>query len=247
MKEELLKIAQESLSSDEVNQIVKEKFHKALGDAIEDAFRWGDVKHALKDKVKEAMVPYIEKYDFSSYLPKLDSVLTELVNSDTCMGNKQILENFKDLMTEPEQKEIKVTDLFKAWIKQCNKDIDTDDLEIDYDDGVSYSCVDCEMRVEELDKPSWSSCQRAIITFENEHDEKLNIEIPISKWVWDSGKEEPYTLSISNDVRISSLRRLNPFQVLLLRLERAQTAIVIDKDYEDDYIYPEKEPEASFN
>mgnify|MGYP006972691421 FL=1 len=247
MKEELLKIAQESLSSDEVNQIVKEKFHKALENAIEDAFRWGDAKKAIEKKVKEVMVPYIENHDFSEYLPKLDSVLAELVNSDTCMGNKQILENFKDLMTEPEQKEIKVTDLFKAWIKQCNKDIDTDDLEIDYDDGVSYSCVDCEMRVEELDKPSWSSRQRAAITFENEHDEKLNIEILISKWVWDSGKEEPYTLLISNDVMISSLRRLNEFQILLLRLERAQTAIVIDKDAAYDEIYPEAEPEASFS
>ena len=247
MKDELLKIAQESLSSDEVNQIVKEKFMQALGSAIEDVFKWGDAKGALKKKVTEVMVPYIEKYDFSAYLPKLDSVLTELVNSDTCIGNKQILENFKDLMTEPEQKEIKVTDLFKAWIKQCNKDIDTDDLEICYDDGVSYSCVDCEMRVEELDKPSWSSCQRAIITFENEHDEKLNIEIPVSKWVWDSGKEEPYTLSISNDVRISSLRRLDEFQILLLRLERAQTAIIIDNEYEEDWIYPEAEPEASFH
>lgn len=247
MKEELLKIAQESLSSDEAEQIVKQKFMKALGNAIEDAFRWGDAKDALKKKITEVMVPYIEKYDFSSYLPKLDSVLTELINSDTCIGNKQILENFKDLMTEPEQKEIKVTDLFKAWIKQCNKDIDTDDLEIDYDDGVHYSCVDCEMRVEELDRLSWSSVQRAVITFENEHDEKLNIEIPISKWVWDNGKEEPYTLSISNDVRISSLRTLNEFQILLLRLERAQTEIVIDKDYETDWIYPEAEPEASFS
>ncbi len=249
MKEELLKIAQESLSSDEVNQIVKEKFMQALGSAIENAFKWGDVKNAIEKKVTEVMVPYIEKCDFSEYMPKLDSVLTELVNSDTCIGNKHILENFKDLMMEPEQKEIKVTDLFKAWIKQCNKNIDTDDLEICYDDGISYSCVDCEMRVEELDKQSWSSCHRAVITFENEHDEKLNIEIPISKckWVWDSGKEEPYTLSISNDVRISSLRRLNEFQILLLRLERAQTAIIVDKDYEADWIYPEAEPEASFS
>ena len=175
MKDELLKIAQESLSSDEVNQIIKEKFMEALGSAIEDTFRWGDAKHALEKKVTEVMVPYIEKYDFSEYLPKLDSVLTELVNSDACMGNKQILENFKDLMTEPEQKEIKVTDLFKAWIKQCNKEIDTDDLEICYEDRVSYSCVECEMMVEKLDKPSWSSYQRAVITFVNVHDEKLII------------------------------------------------------------------------
>ena len=44
-------------------------------------------------------------------------------------------------MIEPEQKEIKVTDLFKAWKNKCERDINTDGLDIDYDDGVSYSCV----------------------------------------------------------------------------------------------------------
>lgn len=247
MKEELLKIAQESLSSDEVTEIVKEKFMKALGSAIEDAFRWGDAKHAIQDKVKEVMVPYIEQYDFSEYLPKLDSVLTEIVNSDFCIGNKKILENFKKLMLEPEQKEIKLTDLFKAWVKQCEKDIDTDGLDIDYDDEVSYQSVDCEMRFELEDKPSWSSSQRAVITFENEHDDKLNVEIPVSKWIWNNGKEEPYTLSVYKDLMISSLRGLSEFDVLLLRLSRAGTAIIIDKEYDDSDIRPEKKPEASFS
>lgn len=247
MKEELLKIAQESLSSDEVTEIVKEKFMKALGSAIEDAFRWGDAKHAIENKVKEVMVPYIENYDFSEYLPKLDSVLTEIVNSDLCIGNKKILENFEKLMLAPEQKEIKLTDLFKAWVKQCEKDIDTNGLDIDYDDGVSYQSVDCEMRFELEDKPSWSSSQRAVITFENEHDEKLNVEIPVSKWIWDSGKEEPYTLSVYKDLMISSLRNLSDFDVLLLRLSRAGTAIIIDKELDYDCIKPEAEPEASFS
>lgn len=247
MKEELLKIAQESLSSDEVSKIVKEKFMNALGGAIEDAFHWGDAKHAIEEKVKEVMVPYIESYDFSEYLPKLDSVLTEIVNSDFCIGNKKVLENFKNLMIEPEQKEIKLTDLFKAWIKQCERDIDTDDLDIDYDDSVSYQSVECEMRFELEDKPSWSSKQRAVITFENEHDENLNVEIPVSKWIWNSRNEEPYTLSVNKDLTISSLRNLSEFEVLLLRLSRAGTAIIIDKEYDDDYIQPEKQPEASFS
>ena len=73
-------------------------------------------------------------------------------------------------MIKPTQKEIKLTDLFKAWIKQCEKDIDTDGLDINYDDGVSYEFVCAEMRFELEDKPSWSSTQRAVITFENEHD-----------------------------------------------------------------------------
>ena len=247
MKEELLKIASESLSSDEVGEIVKEKFMNALENAIENAFRWGDAENAIEKKVKEVMVPYIESYDFSEYLPKLDSVLTEIVNSDFCIGNKKVLENFKNLMIEPTQKEIKLTDLFKAWIKQCEKDIDTDGLCIEYDDAVSYQSVDCEMRFELEDKPSWSSMQRAVITFENEHDEKLNVEILVSKWIWDNGKEEPYTLSAYKDLTISSLRYLSEFEVLLLRLSRAGTAIIIDEEYDDGYIQPEKEPEAEFH
>lgn len=247
MKEELLKIAQESLSSEEVEAIVKEKFMKALGSAIDDAFRWGDAKKALENKVKEVMVPYIESYDFSEYLPKLDSVLTEIVNSDLCIGNKKILENFKELMTEPEQKEIKLTDLFKAWIKQCEHDIDTDGLEVETDDSPHYESVECEMRFELEDKPSWSSSQRAVITFENDHDEKLNVEIPVSKWIWNRFKEEPYTLSVYKDLTISSLRGLSEFEVLLLRLSRAGTAIIIDKEYDSDCIFPDKEPEVSFS
>lgn len=247
MKEELLKIVSESLSSDEVGEIVKEKFMNALENAIENAFRWGDAKNAIEKKVEEVMVPYIESYDFSEYLPKLDSVLTEIVNSDFCIGNKKVLENFKNLMIEPTQKEIKLTDLFKAWIKQCEKDIDTDGLDIEYDDAVSYQSVDCEMRFELEDKPSWSSMQRAVITFENEHDEKLNVEILVSKWIWDNGKEEPYTLSAYKDLTISSLRYLSEFEVLLFRLSRAGTAIIIDEEYDDGYIQPEKEPEAEFH
>ena len=244
MKEELLKIAQESLSSDEVSEIVKEKFKNALASAVEDAFRWGDAKKAIENKVKEVMVPYIENYDFSEYLPKLDSVLTEIVNSDFCMGNKKILENFEKLILAPEQKEIKLTDLFKAWIKQCEKDIDTEDLDINYDDGVSYQCVDCEMRFELEDKPKWSRFQRAVIPFENEHDEKLNVEIPVSKWIESDGA---YTLSVYKDLMISSLASLSEFDVLLLRLSRARVEIIIDKEYDDDCIRPEKEPEVSFS
>ena len=177
----------------------------------------------------------------------MDTVLTEIVNSDNCMADKKILENFKALMIEPEQKEIKVTDLFNQWIKWCENDIDTGDLEIDYDDGVSYQNVDCEMRVEEQDKPSWSDFQRAVIIFENEHDEKLNVEIPISKWLNSTIDDGEYTLDISRDIMLSSLRRLNDFQVLILRLKRAGTKIIIDKEYDDSYIQPEAEPEASFS
>lgn len=120
MKEELLKMAQECLSEEEVKEILKKKFKESIESAIGSAFRWGDAEKALKKKINDVMVPYIEKYDFSEYLPKLDTVLTEIVNSDACIENKKILENFKELSIKQEEKEMEVTDLFDAGL-QCAK------------------------------------------------------------------------------------------------------------------------------
>ena len=57
----------------------------------------------------------------------------------------------------------------------------------------------------------------------------------------------PIVSLIYKNLTISSLRNLSKFEVLLLRLSRAGTAIIIDKEYDDDYIQPVKQPEASFS
>lgn len=51
MKDELLKIAQEVLTEEEVQEIVKEKFKEAFKNAVGEAFRWGDAERALKNKI----------------------------------------------------------------------------------------------------------------------------------------------------------------------------------------------------
>ena len=187
MKEELLKMAQECLSEEEVKEILKKKFKESIESAIESAFRWGKVESALKKKIDEVMVPYIEKYDFSEYLPKLDTVLTEIVNSDACIENKKILENFKELSIKQEEKEMKVTDLFDAWIAMCEKKISTTGLEVEFGDGPYYESVSCEMIIE------------------------------------------------------------GEFDMLLLRLQRSGTKIIINEMEADGEICPEEEPEASFS
>lgn len=247
MKEELIKIAQENLSSEEMSKIVKDRFMKAIEEAVNDAFQWGDVKRAIEGKIKEVMVPYIESYDFSRYLPKLDTVLTELVNSDHCTADKNMLNNFKCLFSDPDLKEMKITDIFEKWIEFCSKKIECDGLEINYDDGVSYDPIECSMRFVEGDNPSWSNFHTAKVIFENEHDKKLNTELHIMKWIASYNQEHSYTLSVHKDVMISSIRYLDDFEILLLQLSRAGTAIVIDSDFKEGFIYPEKLPEATFN
>lgn len=50
MKEELLKMAQECLSEEEVKEILKKKFKESIESAIGSAFRWGDAEKALKKR-----------------------------------------------------------------------------------------------------------------------------------------------------------------------------------------------------
>lgn len=248
MKEELLELINESWDDEEVKEAVKNRFKKAIEDSIDSAFRWGEIRRALENRIKETLVPYIEGYDFSAYIPKLDSVLTDLLNSEGCMADKKILENFKSLCQWPEKKEINVSELFKEWIKYCNKEIDTDGLEVVFDDCPSYEPVECSMEVEKQDERSWSCFEYASIILENDHDEDLNAEIVISRFK-DFDKENEYAISAigRKDVKITSLRSMNDFQVLLMRMEMAGTKIIVDSVYEGDYIYPEKEPEVTFS
>lgn len=247
MKNEILKIAGEVLTDEDVNEIIKEKFKDAVRDACDRAFGWGDIKRSIEKKIEEVMIPYIEGRDFSEFLPKLDTVLTEIVNSDNCIGEKKIIENFQFLMTEPEYKEIKLTDIFKKWINYCESKIDTYGLEICYDDGISYCPVECTMEFNEDENRSWSAFKYADVAFQNEHDENLNVEIRLCKYDGSTREDEGYTMSLHKSVNISSLRYISEFELLLMRLERAGTKIIIDSEYETDEIQPDKEPEATFS
>ena len=247
MKNEILKIAGEVLTDDDINQIIKDKFKDAVRDACDSAFRWGDIKRSIEKKIEEVMVPYIEAQDFSEYLPKLDTVLTQIINSDNCIGQKKILQNFQSLMTEPEYKEIKLTDVFGKWVEYCENVINTDGLEICYDDGVSYRPVECTMEFNEGEKRSWSSFRHANVVFQNEHDKKLNVEIRLCKYEGLSRNDEGYTISLHNCTIISSLRSINDFELFLIRLERAGTKIIIDSEYEPGEIQPDEEPEATYS
>lgn len=247
MKNEILKIAGEVLTDEDVNEIIKEKFKDAVRDACDSAFRWGDIKKSIDKKIEEVMVPYIEGWDFSKFLPKLDTVLTDIVTSDNCIGEKKLIENFKSVMTEPEYKKIKLTDIFKKWINYCESKINTDGLEICYDDGISYCPVECTMEFNEDENRSWSAFKYADVVFQNEHDENLNVEIRFCKYVGLTREDEGYTMSLHKSVNISSLRYISEFELLLMRLERAGTKIIIDSEYETDEIQPDKEPEATFS
>lgn len=115
--EDIKRITDEILSDGTVDQIIREKVTDGIEKAIASSFNYGKLEKAVKERVEQVLVPFIENYDMSAYIVKLDTVLTEIVNKSVLMDNKQMLENFQYLMKEPQITEIKLTDLFKEYYK----------------------------------------------------------------------------------------------------------------------------------
>jgi len=240
-------VIQQKLTDGTIEKIIAAKLEKGINDAMDDLFRsYGEIGKAIKGKVKAVMIPAIETYDFSNYIVKLDTVLTEIVNSTALIENKKLLENFKELMIEDNTKKIiKVSELFGKWCNYVAKEVDTDGLNVEFDDEPSYEDVDVTMTIEHEEGREWSNFQKANIIFECEHDEKMNILIPISRWTDIDG--ETWDTDFKQEPTINSLKYLSDFEIFLIKLKRNFCRIELDEETIEDDITPEAEPEATFN
>ena len=233
----------QKLEDGTVEKLVGEQLEKGINEALNNLFRsWGDGSKIIENKLKEVIVPYLENYDYSKYVLKLDTVLVEILQN-TSLDNKEMLENFKDLMLLEERKTIKATEIFKEWQKKVSKDVDTSDLEINYDDGVSYQDVDVSMALESLDK-GYSIYDRARLVFECE-DEDLNCEVRLKRW--ENARDKNWDIEYEGVHDISSIRYLEKFQIFLMRLSQAGVKVEIDSKYDEDWVEVDAEPEASFS
>ncbi|WP_304508954.1 hypothetical protein [Anaerotignum sp.] len=247
LEESIKDVIQQKLSDGTIEKIIAEKLESGVSNAMEKLFRsYGDVGEVIEKKIKEIMIPAIERHDFSAHLIKLDSILTEIVNSTALVDNKKLLENFKELMIEDESRRvIKVSELFGMWCNYVAKEVETNGLEVVFDDGPSYEYVDVTMVVEHEEGRGWSDIKKANIIFECEHDENMNFLIPISNWSRFDGEKWDIDFKLGSD--IESLRHMSGFEVTLLKLKRGFCKIVLDEEEMEESVSPEAEPEADWS
>lgn len=226
--------------------IIKENIQKAIASSIESSFRYGDLHNAIEKKIKEILVPYIEDYDISEYLPKLETVLVDIVSSTSLADNKKILENFKELMIEPEKKFISLKEIFDKYCEYMADEVNTDELEVDFSDGVSYQPFECTCTCENT-TPSWSDTTRYDVEFSSEtpanDEDETKFHITLRRDTYE--KQECYYFGFADETSISNLKHLNKFEVYLLKLARAYVKIIDVDDYSED-VTPTKEPEPTF-
>ncbi len=240
----IINTANEKLNDGTVEKLVGQYIEKGVSDALSNVFSYGgEGKKLIEKKLSETMIPAIEKHDFNQYLTKLDTVLTEIVNSTSLADNKEILENFKGLMKEQEMKEIKLSEIFRQYCRHVEENVDTNDLEACCDDGEPYyEHVTARLEVEHEEK-GWfkSDYDNCIVRLICDEDEDLNCQLKLYKH---KNKDRWRLLNYGDSVDISSLGWLSGFKVFLMTLYRAFTEIVLDVESDsDDDIEPEEKPE----
>ena len=247
LEERIQNAVMEKLNDGTVEQIMKDSVESAIKKSLEDTFSWsGAGKKLIDEKVKEVIIPVIERHDFNQYIVKLDSILTEIINQTSLADNKEILENFKALMVEPGEKVIKLSTIFQKYCEYVAHDVDTDDLEACCDDGEPYyESVTANMEVEYED--TWiSSNNRCRVKFWCDADKELSRELRLYRNKTDRNWNISYEMNTFCD--INSLRNLSHFDIFLMTLKRGFVDIEIDteSEYEDD-IEPEETPEWSLS
>lgn len=224
---------QEQLQKGIIEQVIEENFKKCIQTSIEEMFKWNSpIKKTIEEKIKETMIPYLEGYDYSQSIVKLDHVLTEVIK-ETTTENKQLLENFKDLMSVSDIKQVyTLTDIYKEYCNYCSEYVNKDNVNEDYDDG-EKGWITCDLNAEEISN-DWSRTKRYMVALTCEEDESLNIEFQIS--CYDPKDDDKYSLDYKTVKDINSLRYLKPFEVYLMRISQGVFNIEYDTNYisEDD-------------
>ena len=247
-EQKIMSVLNEKMNDGTVEKIIEEKLKKGISEALDNVFGYrGEVKEAIESKIKEVIVPVIERHDFNQYMVKLDSLLTEIVNGTNLNDNKRILENFKSLMKDQEYKEIELSNVFEKYCEHVAKNVDTGNLDADCEDGEPYyQNVTARMEVEHEDK-GWfkSSFDDCIVKFICEEDEDLNCQIKLYK----KDKEHKWDiLKSGNAIDINSLKYVSDFEIFLSVLKRGFVKIILDTESEENYdIEPEEKPEWSLN
>lgn len=74
---------------------------------------YGKLEKAVKERVEQVLVPFIDTYDMSAYIVKLDTVLTE----------------------------IKLTELFEEYKKFVARNMDTSGREVELEESPEYEAI----------------------------------------------------------------------------------------------------------
>lgn len=246
--EDIRRITNELLSDGTAENIIREQLTKGMENAIKNSFNYGKLEKAIKERVEQVLVPFIEGYDMNSYIVKLDTVLSEIVQKSALVDNKAMLENFAFMMTEPAEKEIKITHIFREYKKYVARKMETYGRKVEWDSGEpEYEAMEVCFEFIEEEERRWSSWKYGTIDLtvdDKENQEELNRTIRLSRW--ENDKKEGWEIRTDAEPNIYSLRYMDEFDLFLAKLQKANVRVIIDEGGEEDCVYSDSKPEPTY-
>lgn len=241
-EERVTKAVSEKMNDGTVEKLVADAAEKALKESINDQFRWnGEAKKIIDEKVKAVMTETIEKVNLNDYTVKLDTVLSEIINTTNLIDNKEILENFKNLMIGPDKDVISLKDVFEKYREYVGKNVNTSDLEVYTDDEPRYQNVTAEVTVDTRD--SLFGGRFCDLLFKCQEDEELTKKIQL----YEPRLNGRFRIvSFRGEINLNSLRHIDDFDIFMMKLDRAFCDITDITDMYDDDVEVEAEPEADW-
>ena len=244
----LAELINAQLNSAETMDLVKKKISSGIDEALTNLFSWnGKAKTLIKEKLESVMILAIEKYDFDKYQLKLDTVLTDIVNTTKLQDNVDILENFKSLMVEFKDNKISLEDIFRRYCKMVSKRVDTSELEVfTYDGEPYYGNVNCSVEFEDGGTSWFSDRKLGKLLFKCDEDESLNFTLDVISSDSVTRNDNWRLCQVPGTTDIHSLKFADEFKLLILQLMRNFTNINISKTYLSEEVGVEDTPEATF-
>lgn len=245
--EDIKRITDEVLSDGTVEKIISEKIVKGFESAIDAAFRWGDLEKVIKERVKTVLVPFIETYNMDDYLVKMDTLLTEIVKQSALVDNKELLEHFQFMMAVPEEKEIKLSELFEQYKKFVARNMETHGRHASFESGEpEYDPIGVEFFFDEEERKSWSCFRYATVDFiVDEADQQGELGRTIRLIRYENDRKRGWEITTGTHPDIYSLVHMDKFDLLLSKLQRANVRVVIDEEEDDDCVYSDDKPELT--
>lgn len=239
LEDRVMNVVTDYLASDKIEAVVNEAMSKAVNELFS---KYGGLGDVIQKTLKEQMTPVIEGHDYSEYTLKLEHVLTTVLK-EQASGTNKLLRNF-DGVVKPYPKSITLSEIFEEYCKYVSKNVETSDLEIDYDEEPRYEDVNCNATYTEQERRFLSvDDENGILEFDCEQDESLNFSINIFKWSF----KDNFSLRSDITSHLREIKYLNDFEVFILGLDLNNVEIILDKtDISNDCVQVEARPEASF-
>lgn len=250
--EDIKRINDEMMADGTIDNIIRERLTKAYTDAVDNAFRWGDLKDAIEKRLKEILIPAIERSDLSDYVVKLDEILTSIIHETSLPDHKRLLEHFDTIICKKMPKTITLEEILDKYMEFCKEELECCGRKVDTDEGdPSYENCEAQVTVEDDDRYGRFSNEYAVLLCQigedesDENKEKLNRRVRLTHYSWE--KEEGYRIEYSGATDITSLKYMPDFDVWLLALSQNGTRVIAERgDGESDEFEPNAQPECEW-